>query len=102
METITADSMTLMRQASMTANEHMIHCVRYIDEKFGEGYAKGQPELLAAMIQASAQDYHTSCLTSVMQGLDSSMLSSLDGVAKSIGTIAKALDEVAGLIESHE
>ena len=101
METITADTATLMRQASMTANEHMLHCVRYIDEKFGEGYAKAHPELLAAMIQASAQDFHTTCSNAVMQDQIGSVGMSLDSISSAIRKVADALEEVSSSIETH-
>lgn len=33
-----------------------------VDEQFGEGYAHAHPELVAAMVQASAMSFHASWL----------------------------------------
>lgn len=46
----------------MTAHEHLLQCRKILDEQFGEGYAEQNPQLLAAMIQASAQDFHSAML----------------------------------------
>jgi hypothetical protein len=60
---------TLMHQAPMTAGEYMDACIKQIDGFFGEGHAKANPVLLAAMIQASAQDFHTACMCQVISVL---------------------------------
>ena len=54
---------TLMRQAVMTSAEYMSGAIREIDAKFGEGYAKKHPELVAAFINSCAMDYATNHLT---------------------------------------
>jgi hypothetical protein len=45
---ITASPGTLMRQAKYTAAEYLNAAVIDIDEKFGDGFAKEHPELVAA------------------------------------------------------
>lgn len=47
-----------MRQAGMTTAEYMRDAVESIDKQFGDGYAKANPVLVAAFIQAAAHDYH--------------------------------------------
>jgi hypothetical protein len=49
----------LMNQATSTACHYMNHGVRYIDEKFGEGYAAKHPELLGQFMRTAAQDFDT-------------------------------------------
>lgn len=44
------------KQANETALISMEACVAALDGKFGEGYAKSNPQLLAAMVQSSAMD----------------------------------------------
>lgn len=56
---ITGSVETLMRQAPITIAEYLSHAVKHIDEQFGDGYAKKNPELVGAFIQASALDFHT-------------------------------------------
>lgn len=54
---ITADATTLMRQAPMTAQTYLLEAISCIDEAFGKGYAKEHPELVAAFMQVSGQDF---------------------------------------------
>src|SRR6266404_583036 len=46
-----------LRQASITAEHYMIYGTTSIDEKFGKGFAKNNPLLLAAFMQVCAQDF---------------------------------------------
>ena len=43
-------------QANETAISAMEACAAALDAKFGNGYAKANPQLLAAMVQSSALD----------------------------------------------
>ena len=43
-------------QANDTAVSAMETCAAALDAKFGAGYAKANPQLLAAMVQSSALD----------------------------------------------
>jgi hypothetical protein len=54
---ITADATTLMRQAPMTAQMYLSQAVDCIDNQFGPGYAKAHPDLVAAFMQVSGQDF---------------------------------------------
>jgi len=66
---ITADVETLMKQAPMTVHLYLGHAIEMIDEKFGEGYAKENPVLTAAFVQACASDFNTSINNAVRQEL---------------------------------
>jgi hypothetical protein len=67
MSLVSADADTLVRQASMTAAEYLDNGIRYIDDAFGDGYAKQHPELVAAFIRASAQDFHTAIMAQAIE-----------------------------------
>lgn len=45
---VATSSENIMRQAGMTAAEYLDAAVKYIDETFGEGYAKNNPMLVGA------------------------------------------------------
>lgn len=95
MQTITADFNTLMRQAPQTAHTYLQDCSRYLDQHFGEGYAAKHPEVLAAMIRASAQDFHTACLCAVLQDSSEQISSSLMEMAERLEAIGDWVDQQA-------
>lgn len=64
---ITASYDTLLKQAPMTADEYLRAAVRSIDEQFEKGYAQKHPELIAAFMQACANDLATSTLVIAIQ-----------------------------------
>ncbi len=70
-----ADADTLMRQASMTADTYLREVVKSIDERFGDGFAKSNPVLMSAMLQACSADFAATMLSN-----------SLDRVADAIHT----------------
>jgi hypothetical protein len=55
---ITADATTLMRQAPMTAEVYMLEAVKCINERFGMGYAKDHPDLVAAFMYVAGNDFN--------------------------------------------
>lgn len=92
MDKIAANYETLMRQASMTADQYMKDCARYIDEQFGDGYAQNHPELLAAMIQASAQDFHTACMIGATQDQSAQVAGAIESLSSSVHQLSSRLD----------
>jgi len=48
---------TLMKQGTQTASFYMDAACESIDFKFGKGFAKAHPELLAAFMQTAALDF---------------------------------------------
>lgn len=74
----------LMRQARDTATTYFNQAVRIIDEKFGKGYAKAHPELIAGFMNTAAKDFDT-CMT--RQGLDY-LSSDLDRLASAAEELA--------------
>ncbi len=57
MSTFTADH--LMRQAASTADYYLKEAISRLDQIGGVGYAKKNPELLAAFMITCATDYNT-------------------------------------------
>ena len=53
---VTGSFDTIIRQASLTAEEYMRAAVSSIDEQFGNGFAKANPVLVAAFMNAAALD----------------------------------------------
>jgi hypothetical protein len=62
MQYITADFNTLMRQASMTADDYIGEAIHRIDRHLGDGYAASHPELIGSFIQTAAIDFATSII----------------------------------------
>jgi hypothetical protein len=105
---IEADYDTLLRQATMTAHDYMLHAVADIDKLLGKGYAKDHPELIAAYMQTAARDFGAGCLAKeiseaagdlagAISGLSESMRSdhplqgeTFDGIAGALMAIAEA------------
>ena len=91
---ITADFHTLMDQAPGTAAVYLNEAIESIDKAFGEGYAKKNPSLVGAFIQASAMDMgHAVLAQQIRAGLES--------IAENISTtdmepVAAALEQIAG------
>lgn len=52
-----AGSLKLMEDSFSTAKNHFNNAVEFIDSKFGEGYSKNNPELIAAFMQSSVIEY---------------------------------------------
>ncbi|MCG7973021.1 MAG: hypothetical protein JBO36_20440 [Candidatus Thiodiazotropha taylori] len=50
---------TLMDHAPGTIREYLDACVEMIDGKLGKGYSKAHPELLASLVNACVQDFHS-------------------------------------------
>jgi hypothetical protein len=50
---------TLTRQAPMTVSNYFNEAVDIIDARFGNGYAKANPHLIATFISACVVDFQT-------------------------------------------
>ncbi len=67
MDKITDSTETLMKQAPWSADAEFIAAINSIDLKFGNGYAKNNPGLVAAYMQACAMDCGPKTITSALQ-----------------------------------
>jgi hypothetical protein len=59
----------LLHQASLTSTEYLIQAIRNIDGEFGAGYAKRNPDLVAAFIRSSSNDFNMSMLKLAAQDI---------------------------------
>jgi hypothetical protein len=67
---IEAGNEDLLVQASITADSYMNKAIEYIDDSFEEeGYAKKNPELVAAFMQASALDLGAAIIARAIETL---------------------------------
>ena len=64
---------TLMEQASATSDTYLRAAIENIDAALGDGYAAKHPELLGAMVRASATDFSMSALIVAIQEATSSL-----------------------------
>ncbi len=85
---ITASFDELLRQASMTADTYMSSAVREIDETFGKGFAKSNPTLVAAYMQAASADFAAASNGKIFA-------SALDRIADALSDVAEAIREKA-------
>jgi hypothetical protein len=69
MNDITADATMLMNQAGPTAAVYLRSAVDSIDREFGEGYARENPELVAAMVAAATADFSVALIVQTLQEL---------------------------------
>ena len=82
MRRIQADSATLLRQASMTADEYLANAIADIDKRLGTGYAKTHPELIAAFMQTAAIDMGSAVIAGAIEDLSET----LGSAARALGT----------------
>ena len=69
MNRIEADATTLMNQASMTASTYFQKAIEDIDNVFGEGFAKANPQLIGDYMKTSASDFLAASITSGLQDI---------------------------------
>lgn len=110
----------LMLQARDTAETYFNQSIRIIDSKFGEGFAKAHPELIAGFMRTAAADFHTAVLHFGLESIadsignqDSAIIDSTDisqicdsmdrssgNVLEGCTRIAKAIEEKTGAIKN--
>ena len=76
-----ADADTLMRQAPATADLYLRQVVTSIDDVFGDGYAKANPALVAAMVQACTVDFGAVMLSNSVDRLSDAIHTGLSNMA---------------------
>jgi hypothetical protein len=96
---ISADFRTLMEQASGTVARYLWQAIEAIDKAFGKGYARKNPSLVGAFIQASATEMTQAVIAQQIRA-------GLEALAEStsltdVEPIAEALDNIAGAIEEN-
>ena len=58
MEKPTCSNMEAFRQTKPTAQEYFGNAIDILDEEYGVGYAKKNPDLVAALISAQVSDFN--------------------------------------------
>lgn len=64
---ITGDSDTLMYQGPATAEVYLDAAIRILEARFGVGAAEKYPEILAAMVNASALDFGAAIISRAIE-----------------------------------
>lgn len=72
---------TIRVQAADAVEDYLARAVGCIDKQFGEGFAKKNPDLVAALVNASVAELNSSTQAKVYA-------SALDGIATSLEKIA--------------
>lgn len=90
-DTVEASFNTLYSQSKESAESYMHTAVRNIDEQFGEGYAKANPNLVAAFMQTAVTDFTASSTAKVNGAALRVIAESLDRMATGLENIADAL-----------
>jgi hypothetical protein len=67
--TISADNDSLVEQVPVTTNDYLDHAIGALDERFGGGFAKANPNLVAAYMHACAIGLGTAFLARAIEGL---------------------------------
>jgi len=94
--TITASFETLYEQSSMIADGHLSKAVKCIDSELGNGFAKKNPALVGAFMQAAVLELGFSTLAQqVRAGLETIAENSASALGEPLSVIADALE--AGL-----
>lgn len=88
--TVSANIPLLFEKASQNVGDYLAEAINAIDNKFGHGYAKQNPVLVGAFIQACAQDFHTRMMKLAAQEIGDG-LSNLNGIALATETVASAI-----------
>jgi len=80
----------LMEDAAATAGVYLRRAVENIDNQFGKGYAKANPVLVAAMIQASAADFQAGQTNVAGHAIADALRAGLECLGDAAGQIAIA------------
>jgi hypothetical protein len=94
---ISASNETLLRQASMTANEYFDKAIEGIDARFGKGFAKAHPELIAAHMQAAAIDLGAAVIARAIE----TGVGSLSEIVEAIDRNVEAIDRNVAAVSTH-
>ena len=81
---VTADFTELLEQGAITAEHYMRLAVKSIDARFGEGYAKDNPELVVGFMRAATDDLSAAVLAKTIPD-------ALDEIAYSVSKVAEHL-----------
>jgi hypothetical protein len=111
---ITANPTELLQQASMTAHDYLREAVKRIDGELGEGYARKNPGLVGAFMQAASLDMGSTTIAKVIgeaiEGLaDANHRNGSDEIAAALNEVARSIFKLGlgdattpmGALEAH-
>lgn len=84
---ITATFDQLLDDANYAAGLLLGRSMRSIDQCFGEGFAKKNPELVAAMLRASMAQYGVASALKIAEGIAENIKESIRDLAESVQSI---------------
>ncbi|KPV95155.1 hypothetical protein AN214_02807 [Pseudoalteromonas sp. P1-9] len=88
MTDISASLETLFKQGSIAASEYMSDAIIEIDKQFGDGFAKKNPALVAAFMQAAISDCGTNVQAKVIG-------EAIEGLSDALNKMGNSVDEIA-------
>ena len=69
MDRPTIGNQEAMFQAGSTVDVYLGAAVKMLDGQFGEGYAKANPQLVAALVSSQANDYNSVSLVKALYAI---------------------------------
>jgi hypothetical protein len=82
----------LTEDAARTAGVYLRRAIENIDSQFGKGYAKSNPLLVAAMIQASAADFQAAQTNVAGHAIADALQTGLERVGDALGDLARPIE----------
>lgn len=93
MENITADIMSLMKNAGYTALEYYFQIETKFDEVYGQGWGQNHPEVIAKLATAASQDFHTMMLCKTLQSLSEKMEVGIHDIGSQLLNISESIKD---------
>jgi hypothetical protein len=87
---------TALEQAGMTVSGYFQTAISFIDEKFGEGYAKKHPELLGQCVIAQSHDFASAANSDALYEI----AKAIEGVGDLTQATCERLADIADAIEA--
>ena len=72
------DATDAMRNAGSTVEVYLNEVIDLIETRFGEGYAKKNPDLVASLVTNCAEDFNTTCTADALWAISDSLKSNND------------------------
>ena len=87
---ISATSEELLDQATPTAQRYLSDAVNIIDCEFGKGFAKNNPNLVAAFMQVAASDMNNATLAKAQSEAIEVLAAAIESLGYKIESLAPA------------
>jgi hypothetical protein len=77
MERPSIDAADAVEQAGATIGQYLHQAINEIDRALGAGYAKKNPELIAACVSAQTLDFNSVALTSALYAISDAIIDTI-------------------------